>query len=89
MAATIKAGAAEPFEFQVEGIDQTWELPSLSKLPVRVSLRLNGASEGEATTVMADLIDEHCPGLLDQIDAGQLSALMEMWGEHSGISLGE
>lgn len=79
---------ANRFEFVVPGDDTVYSLPLLKFLPVAVVDRAQRAG-GDIGAVLDAFGDGEARRAVETLDAAQIEALTEAWGEASGIRLGE
>jgi len=76
---------AERFEFSIG--DGTYSLPNMNHIPVEAGILF--AEEKALQAVVASADDEKTRAAVKRLTVEQLSALVEAWGEASGVEAGE
>lgn len=89
----LETASNSRFEFQIEGSEQVYVIPSSTQLPVKFALQLSEAAKGDdatgALSAFLGLLERECGEELTQtLTIGQLNALVEAW-QAEGVSVGE
>ena len=88
----VIGGAHEAFKFQLAGSGKVWSIPLAGSLNVKLArdvAKTARVPEEERLDAMVDVFDRLCPGLTDEVTADELTEVIQLWSEASGITPGE
>ena len=81
------------FCFQLNGSEKVWEMPSPDCLSVeqarKMALIINLSNPLDQVDAVCDLMEEMCPGLVNEVTMGDLMEIFHSWKDSSSITLGE
>lgn len=81
------------FCFQLNGSERVWEMPSLEDLPVdqarRMASLVNVSNPLDQVDAVCDLMEELCPGLVNEVTMGDLMEIFRAWRDSSSVTVGE
>lgn len=78
------------FKFQVAGSSEVWSLPLMGSMPVPMARKMTrGRDDSERINDAFEVVDEMCPGLLDNLTVAEFNEILSAWTDASGVTPGE
>lgn len=85
--------AAEYFEFQLEGTDEIYKIPTAASMPVKKLLEMQKAqNNGDLFEYQLEMLAEYMGDVVYSLSAGTIGSILRAWAastNEAGASLGE